>query len=140
MKNERLVPADLEDLVKAIAWISSSEVACFAKAHPEAVRWTEIWAELRQSFGPTFASEAQHRTSIVLCWRNRKTRKTKERILFVGSGDCPICTANDLLGQLRNEIPEAFGRRRGPVPQVVVPSVGAAWPVGLLGPYVVGSA
>ena len=125
---------DQADLMRAIVWIASAEVAYFSQRHPQAVQWTEIWTELRQSYGPMFASGRNHQTSVVLCWRNKRTRKKDERTIFVGSGECPVCTSADLLVQLRAEIPEAFedsdetGGSNG------------AHPIGLFGAYVVGRA
>jgi len=141
VKSNHLSAKDLEDLLKAVAWISSAEVAFFAKKRPQAIRWMEIWAELRQSYGPMFDDEGRHRSSVVLCWRNRKTKKVTEKTIFVGSGDCPICTATDLLTQLRAEIPEAFAVERceGP-PEIRVRASKGSFLVGLFGSYVVGTA
>lgn len=134
----RLSADDLESLLKAVAWISEAEVAFFAKRYPQAVSWTTIWAEIRQSYCSTAKDDGKHRSALVLCWRNNKTRKVKERVLFAGSGDCPVCTASDLLTQIRAEIPAAFGSEPA---EIFIPvQLSRAYPIGLLGPYVVGTA
>ena len=138
----KLSSSDVEALLKAVAWISSAEVAYFSRRYPQAIGWTEIWAELRQSYGPTFAEEARHRSAVVLCWRNRKTKKTKEKTLFVGTGTCPVCTASDLLVQLRSEIPAAFGLEESDSKHEIegLSHLRNIFPVGLLGKYEVGRA
>ena len=141
--NHSFTPAKAVALDRAIEWISSAEVASFARLHPVAIRWTVIWAELRQSYGPTIERDLRHRSAIVLCSRNLRTKKTTEKLLFVGSGDCPVCTAADLYVQLRAEIPEALRSSEAEVASVsdsaVEFSPGArTFPIGMFGGYVVG--
>jgi len=136
-------PAKAVALVRAIEWISSAQAALFARLHPKATRWTVIWAELRQSYGPTIERDLRHRTALVLCSRNLRTKKTTEKLLFVGSGDCPVCTAADLYVQLRAEIPEAL---RDPAESYADAATSAValspgsrtFPIGMFGGYVVG--
>lgn len=136
MKEPSLSEHDVASLMRAVAWVAQMEVEVFSREHPQAAAWTDIWAELRQSYGPRFPEDAQHRTALVMCWRNKRTRKTKEATLVAGSGHCPTCTVLDLLAQLQKEVPEAFDVR----PVGLMSLTGLAYPVGMLGMNVLGRA
>lgn len=135
------------DMARLLAFIAKKEVFLFSRVHPRKAKWTDVWAEFRQSFISEVPEDRQHRTALVLCWRNRRTKKRRIRTLLVGTGCCPTHTALDLLTQARKEFPEAFVRRK--VVREVEPPVqrpervqtrGLIYPLGLLGPYQTGEA
>lgn len=79
--------------------VTASEIERFAEEHPRSSAWTDVWVELRQVFGPCFGEAAMHQSRLVVCTRNRRTQRTTERVAYVGTGDCPVCTLTDLVTQ-----------------------------------------
>ena len=149
MEDAQFGADEASELMQAVSWVANVGIEHYAHAHPRAVKWTDIWAELRQSYGPNFEHDAQHRTALVICHRNQRTQKTQEREVFVGTGDCPICTMLDLLTQMRAEVPQAFAdsdsvrvktkrTRTHNIRKDEMPS--NAFPLGLFGPFARGVA
>lgn len=100
----KITEADVEELMRATAYVAAVITRKFAEAHPKSSKWTDTWCELRQIIGFTFPEDRQHQSILVVVQQNRKTHRVTERVMFVGTGDCPVCTAMDLLTQLRAEV------------------------------------
>lgn len=107
---------EAEELFHIASTIAECAAKRYAEKAPRASSWTDVWCELRQAVGHRPPDSWKHLSFLVLMKRNNKTRKIEERILFRGNGDCPTCTAHDLLGQLREEINSIRARGIGVVP------------------------
>lgn len=130
--------SEVDELFRAAALVVASETRRLRDERPKAHAWIEVWAELRQVFGPFGRDGMSHQTALVLLTHNKRTRRTHERVLLVGTGESPAQTARDLLEQIRHI--EKTGEPLPTTRRVAPVCLFGAYPVGMLGKHVVGQA
>jgi hypothetical protein len=129
------------DMFLGLQFVAAMHHHRFAREHPRASQWTDVWAEVRHVIAPGF--EQRFMSCLVTVENNTRTKDTHQVVLLSGTGDTITDSMQDLVVQMRKEFPDVYtatptSKASTNVNIIPLKATEKCYPIGVFGHNIIG--